>query len=134
MVKIKVVLDTNIYISALGYYGPEREILKKGITGELTLYASKNILEEIYRVLDYPKFGFTAEQKNSAKLILTEAVKIINIPHKLELIKDDPSDNKFLECAVAADADYIVTGDKHLLRIGSLGKTVILKSRDFLRI
>lgn len=134
MGKVKVVIDTNIYISALGYIGPEREIIKKAIRGQFSLYASKSILEEVYKVLDYPKFAFSITQKNSAKLILTEIVKIIDTPLKLELIKNDPSDNKFLECALAADANYIVSGDRHLLKIGSLGKTIILKSRDFLKL
>lgn len=130
----KVILDTNIYISALGFAGNEREVLEKCLKGDLSLYLSEDILKEIERVLEYPKFDFSLNQKDSLKLTLAKIGKVIPINNKIDLIKEDPSDNIFLEAAIASEADFIITGNKHLLKLKQFGKTVILKAADFLRL
>lgn len=58
--------------------------------------------------------------------------KTINSKKKFDLIKDDPDDNKFLDCAYAAKADFIVTGDKHLLKLGDFFDTKIITPKEFL--
>ena len=61
----KVILDTNIFISALSSDGNEREVLRKCLKGELYLYLTEGILKEILRVLEYPKFKFTKDESSS---------------------------------------------------------------------
>lgn len=132
MGKKKIVLDTNIYISALGYRGKERDVLRKGLSGEFALYLSEDILKEIERVLEYPKFSFTSTQKDAFKLLLSEAATMVSPIIKLDLLPEDPSDNMFLEAAIAVEADYLITGNKHLLRVKQIGKTKIVKTAQFL--
>ena len=129
----KVILDTNIYISALGFEGNERRVLQRCVKGEFSLYLTEDILKEIERVLEYPKFNFTLAQKDALKLILAETGKVVPIIKKINLIAEDPSDNKFLEAAIAAEADALITGDKHLLKIKQFGKTNILTASKFLK-
>jgi putative PIN family toxin of toxin-antitoxin system len=129
----KVILDSNIFISALGYDGPEREVVRKCLKREVEFYLTKEIADEIFRVINYPKFKFSAEQIDRLRLLLSEVGNVISVPHKLNLVKEDPDDNRFLECALAAGADYLITGDKHLLKLKSIGRTRILRAPEFLR-
>lgn len=130
----KVILDTNIFISALACEGNEREVLRKCIKREVVLYLTESIFKEIERVLEYPKFNFTQAEKDSLKLVLTEIGNLVSATLKIDLLADDPSDNKFLEAAFAAEADFLVTGDKHLLEIKQFGKTKILRAPEFLKL
>ena len=96
----KVVLDTNVFVSALGWKGASREIFKGCIDGDLALFISTEIFNEIERVLHYPKLKFS---KNEIDRFLDQILEVANfteITVKVEIIKDDPTDNKFLECAV----------------------------------
>jgi len=129
----KVILDANVYISALGYEGNEREVLRRCITKEFLLYLSEDIFKEIERVLEYPKFNFTQAQKDSLKLILSEVGVLMSPTRKLHLLSDDPSDNKYLETAIASGADFLITGDAHLLKIKKIGETKILRAAEFLK-
>jgi putative PIN family toxin of toxin-antitoxin system len=129
----KVILDTNVYISALGFEGNEREILKRCIKGEISLYLTEEIFKEIERVLEYPKFKFTSAQKDLLKLVILEIGNLTTKTKRLNLLAEDPSDNKFLEAAIAGKADFLITGDKHLLKVRQFGKTRILRASEFLR-
>lgn len=130
----KVVLDSNVLISALGYEGSERNILRRCFRKEIQFYLTKEIIDEVLRVLDYPKFDFSEKQKSELKLILSEYGQMVYASNRLSLIKEDPSDNRFLECALAIDADYLITGDKHLLKLKSFGNTTIVRAPDFFRL
>jgi len=133
MGKKKIVLDTNIFISALGFNGPEKEILEKCIRGEFTLYYSNPILQELSRVLEYPKFNFSEAQKDALKLIIGEIGCLVNSGLEFNIEIDDPSDKIFIEVAIVSGSDFLVTGDKHLLKIRNIGKTSIVKSSEFLK-
>ncbi len=132
MGKKKVVLDTNIVISALAYDGPERRVFSKCINREFILYITTEILEEVSRVLEYPKFAFSSDQKSRIKLALAEAGNLIPIIERINIVSEDPSDNIFLEAAISSEADFLVTGDKHLLKIKQIGKTAIVRAPDCL--
>jgi putative PIN family toxin of toxin-antitoxin system len=129
----KVILDTNIYISALATEGNEREVLRKCIKGELALFLTNELLTEIERVLEYPKFNFSQSEKDSLKLVLAEKGNLISANNHFNLINDDPSDNKFLDAAFVADAGFLVTGDKHLLKLKQFANTEILRAAEFLK-
>ena len=131
--KIKVVFDTNVWISIA---------LKKTLNNqfsrtkqELTVYTSKDILIEISKVLLYPKIADILKnnhinEKQILRAIATDS-KTVKPKVKLHIISEDPDDNKILECALEARADIIVTGDNHLLELGRFKKTRILTPREF---
>jgi putative PIN family toxin of toxin-antitoxin system len=129
----KVVLDTNIYASALGWKGPERSLYELCLHGKVELYISDFIVSELQRVLAYPKFNFPLPQRIAFiqdLLRVANAVEVVNIPN---LITDDPDDNNILGCAEAAGADYLITGDSHLLNLASYGSIIICAAGAFLK-
>lgn len=129
----KLVLDTNILISALGWEGNARIILQKVIDGQFELLISAKQLEELLRAMNYPKFKFTEDQKTRFISVLMEVATIVEVVHKADIIKEDPSDNMHLECALSGKADYIITGDnKHLLKLKVFEGIRIIKAREFL--
>lgn len=134
MGKKKITADTNILISALGWRGPPHRILEKVSLDELELFTSYEQFEELSRVLDYPKFGFTEDQKRRYKEFISEKATFVKSPIRLDVIKDDPSDNRILECALVAGAGYIISGDDHLLSIRKFRRIKIMKASEFPRI
>ncbi len=113
----KVVFDTNVFVSALGWRGASHEIFNRCIKGNLKLFISIEIFDEIKRVLNYPKFRFHQAEIDEFLEQILEVGRLVETEVKVQIIKDDPSDNKFLECALAAKADYIISRDSHLLKI-----------------
>lgn len=129
--KRRVVLDTNVLISALGWNGPERRLYRACLTGHLQLCMTTSLLEELMRVLDYPKFGFPIDDRRGMmEDVLRSAYFSASVP-TLDVIPEDPSDNHVLACALASRADVIVTGDAHLLRLGKFEGIPILKAAAF---
>ena len=115
---LKVVLDTNVLISAILFGGKPRQILQNAIRGEIRLCLSEPILEELSGVLRRSKFDYSPEM---IQFILTELMGIadfVNPSETIDVVLEDPDDNRILECAVEAGANYIITGDFHLLKVG----------------
>ena len=129
---MRVVFDTNIFVSAVISKGKEAELLIAAHNGDFKLVTSLEILKEFKDVISRPKFGFSREQIDEILLHIIEVAEIIEPNIKLYIVKEDPEDNKILECAVFAKADYIVSGDKHLLNLGKINNILILKSTEFL--
>ena len=127
----KIVLDTNVFVSALGWKGASREIFKGCIDGDLALFISTEIFNEIERVLHYPKLKFSKDEIDRFLDQILEVANFTEITVKVEIIKDDPTDNKFLECAVTVDADYIISRDPHILKIEKFEGIKILSPEDF---
>ena len=114
---IRATVDTNILISALVYRrGKPHDLLQQGLAGEISLTISQPIVDEMADVLAR-KFGATLEEIAEAREIVAEAAKMVSPTVELNVISHDPPDNRVLECAVSAGSDYIVTGDKDLLRL-----------------
>ena len=129
---IRVVLDTNVLISAILFGGKPRQILAKTIRREIQLCLSEPILEELKGVLRRPKFDYSPE---AVRVILTELIGIsdfVNPSKTLRVVSEDAEDNKILECAVEAGANYIITGDAHLLKLGGYRDIKILNAGAFL--
>lgn len=131
--KTRLTLDTNILVSGFGWKGKPNEILAKVILGEIELFTSREQFEELSRVLDYPKFEFTEEQKERFKSVLSAIATFVETTKRLNVIKEDPPDNRILECAVAADEDFIMSGDEHLLSIKKFGRIEIRTASEFLK-
>jgi putative PIN family toxin of toxin-antitoxin system len=130
--RTKVTLDTNIVISALGWRGNPHTILEKVMQGELEFYLSYEQFEELSRVLEYPKFDFTEEQKIRFKALISSIATFVQPAIELDVIKADPADNRVLECALVAKLDFIISGDDHLLSIRRFGRTKIMTATNFL--
>lgn len=130
----KIVLDTNIIISAFGWKGSPHKIFHLCNTGDFQLYLSPPLLSEISKVLTYKKFHFTHAEIDVFMSIILETASLVDPQFTVNYILDDPSDNRVLECALAAKCDYIITGDKHLLRIKNLDNIKIVSPVTFLKL
>ncbi|MXZ90330.1 MAG: putative toxin-antitoxin system toxin component, PIN family [Chloroflexi bacterium] len=130
---MRVVLDTNVIISALNFPGNERMVLELALRGRFELVLSWFILGEVAGVLTR-KFGWDEERTNQAIGILENAATVIEPPRlEEEVIEGGHPDNRVLECAVVAKADYLVTGDRrHLLPIGEHEGVSVLNAPRFL--
>jgi len=128
----KAVYDTNIYISGTFWSkGNPRKILLLAEAKMIDLYISIPILQEIDGVL-LADFKLSKKETDEAiKHILTYAT-VIKPAKRVEAIKAHPQDNVILECAIEAKADYIVSGDKHLLDLGEYEGIKILTPKGFL--
>ena len=112
---MRVVLDTNVIVSGLNFPGNERLILELALRGRFELYLSPFILGEAAGVLGR-KFDWTEERSSQALRALGGAATVIEPRRLPEVIEGGHADNRILECAVEASADYLVTGDRrHLL-------------------
>lgn len=131
--KVKVVFDTNVWVSIFLEDILYDEFLQ--VKQNLTIYVSKDTTLELSRVLLYPKIARVLEKngirKKDVLRVITVDSKLVEPKIKLQVLKEDTEDNKVLECALAARADFIVSGDKHLLELGKFKKTRILTPRDF---
>jgi len=133
---LKVVLDTNILISALLFGGKLHAIVQAWKEGKIKLIFCYETLEEFIKVLYYPKFGLSEEE-------ITYLVELETLPFS-ELIENsvtlssdtlkDKDDIKFLECALSAKADYLVSGDKALLELKEYEGIKIISGQEFLEI
>ncbi len=130
---LSVTADTNIYISALQFGGTPLRFLELARAGAFRLTASLPIRMEVQRVLN-EKFAWPEDEITDALSDLDECTTLVHPVQTLSVITEDPTDDRILECAIAANAGYIVTGDHHLLRLGSYGGIRVLKVADFLKL
>jgi putative PIN family toxin of toxin-antitoxin system len=113
---LKVVLDTNVLLSAILFGGKPRQILEAAFEGSIRTFVSQAMIDELQNVLDRPKFGFTSQISQSIVSEIASIAEWIKPTRHHAIVKEDPSDNDILDCAIEAKADYLVTGDNHLLR------------------
>ncbi len=128
---MRVVLDTNVFISGIFFTGPPHQILKAWRDGEVELLVSPSILDEYQRVGDELTLQFWGVDPWPLLDLLAIRAEIVLPPPLPPVIHDDPSDDKFLEAAVAGKASCIISGDKHLLNLFEFQGIQILKPRDF---
>ncbi len=136
---LKVVLDANMFVSAiLKPNSKPAKILELVQKQKVHLLVSMSILLEIRRVLLYPKLQklhhLNAKQIDTLLEELIKFAVFIKEELKINAIKDDPSDNKYLECAVQGEAEYIISGDHHLKDLKNFKGIKIIDADRFLRI
>lgn len=128
---MRVILDTNVFISGIFFTGPPYQILKAWHDGKLKLVISPDIIEEYQRV-------GTALAKKFPSIDLRQILELVTI--KAEMVHDhclpepvcvDPDDDKFLACALESKSKIIVSGDKHLLDVSGFREIRVLKPRKF---
>ncbi|MBW1793106.1 MAG: putative toxin-antitoxin system toxin component, PIN family [Deltaproteobacteria bacterium] len=133
-VKVKrIVIDTNVVISAFLFGGMPGELVPLWKSGRINPLASKEIVDEYLRVLTYPKFGLAPEEID---FILYQEIlphfEIVRAKPGPVIVREDPSDDKFIRCAEAGKAKRIISGDQHLLRLKQYRTIKILTPAQFL--
>jgi putative PIN family toxin of toxin-antitoxin system len=127
----RIVADTNIYISALNFAGTADEVLALGRVGVVEVFISPPILDEIEGVL-LRKFGWAARRVREATRAIRSFAVLVHPEESVKVVREDEADNRILECALAARAEAIVTGDQHLLKLRRFRGLPITTPRDFL--
>lgn len=128
----RVVLDTNVSISAFFWRGYSRVVYDLVIEGKITLLSSIKIEAEFVKVLAYPKFGLTPAEILPIVNNMRKHAYFVEVKSKIDVVVEDPTDNIFIECAQDGKADYIISGDHHLLNIGTHKGIQILRAKNFL--
>jgi putative PIN family toxin of toxin-antitoxin system len=129
---LRVTADTNIFISGLIFRsGKPFQLLELARDGKISLTVSEAILDEIGGVLAR-KFNWPPEDIADARKRIAAMARTVRPAVQLDVIREDPPDNRILECASAAGSDYIVSGDKDLLRLARYDSIKILSVADFL--
>jgi len=114
---LKIVLDTNALVSAIGWEGPPARILRACRTGQFSFITSPQLLEELTRVLTYPKLRVVARHPDLPEILkwLHAPEQVVNPRRAVHVITVDVPDNRVLEAAAEGKADVMVLGDEHLI-------------------
>ena len=134
---LKIVLDANVLVSALiNPHGKPAQIISQVFENKIRLFTSPPIMEEIERVLSYPKLmkrhGLEKEELKEFVSDLLSIMSLIEEEQTIEVIKEDPSDNKYLSCALNGKVDFVISGDVHLLKLGEYEGIHIVTPANFL--
>ena len=129
----KVVLDTNVYISAIIFGGNPRQIINQAQNKTIQIFISTSILLEIAQKLKN-KFSWNTNQVKHAIKTISKTTTIVHPTINVNIVKSDPSDNKIIDCALEAKAKYIVSGDKHLLSLKKHRNIKIISPHQFLNL
>ncbi len=128
---LKVVLDTNVFISAVFFNGPPYRILQAWQSGELEVAVSQEILSEYQRVGEILAHQHSRIDLNPVLNFVIEHAKVYNPAKLKEPVCEDPDDDKFIACALASGCGIIISGDKHLLNVSGYQEIEVLKPRQF---
>ena len=131
---IRLVIDTNVFVSALISTRSIPALLLDEAGKKYSLVISKEILSEVEDVISREKFGFTIQKISSALEAILSFSEIIDPDIKVDVIKSDPDDNKILECAITCRASYIISGDSHLLELREYGSIKIINPKTALEL
>jgi uncharacterized protein len=129
---VKVVLDTNVFVSGVFFSGPPFQILQAWRDGKIQLVISPEILDEYRRVGEILAEEHPAiDLEPMLEYVIHNAV-VFSAPPLPKGVCDDPDDDKFFACALASGSNLVVSGDRHLLRVSGYQNIEVLKPRDFL--
>jgi putative PIN family toxin of toxin-antitoxin system len=126
---VRVVIDTNVFVSSTKGGNP-REIIDLVDQGKLILCVSEEIVTEYVRI--FHRLRLSQNTIERLLLFCEEAETVEVVTSKLNIVKEDPDDDKFIECAVSLNAEYIITGDKALRAIGQYQNIIIVTPKEFL--
>ncbi len=130
----KIVLDTNVYISAFAFGGEPRRVINALMAGKAVNYISNQIIDEVASVLKGPKFGYDDAVIRIITYEVEQISELFNYFKVLNLVKRNIKNNHVLACALYARADYLVTGDNDLLEVEACGKLEIITPAQFMGI
>ncbi|MFH0869630.1 MAG: putative toxin-antitoxin system toxin component, PIN family [archaeon] len=133
---MRITADVNILVSSTFWSGDSDKVLRMIENDEAELVLSAEILDDFRKVLDYPEIkdkirGKGLEMNRTVEKI--ESISTIVRPEtRLDVVKEDPDDNKILECALAGKVDYVISNDKHLLKVKEYSGIRIIKPEELL--
>ena len=132
---MRVVVDTNVFVAALLSDATPRRVYQAFLAGTITLLFSRQTLFELATVLRRPSIRLVTSRVEANRLLaaIQRDGALVEVRERV-LACRDPKDNRFLECALAGRADYLVTGDRDLLALNPFRGTRILRPADFLRL
>ena len=128
---MKIVLDTNVFISGVFFSGPPYQILKAWREGRIRLLISDEIFTEYQRVGELLSNNFPKVDLGPLLELLAINTELV-MPEKLQKpVCEDPDDDKFFACALAGKSKIIISGDKHLLKVSEYKGIKVLRPRKF---
>jgi putative PIN family toxin of toxin-antitoxin system len=130
---LRIVLDTNVLVSATIARGKPRELLSKGIESQFQIITSEFIVRELGRVLHQPRFKTSEDEVQRVTLALMQSSEIVSIRSSFRRIREDPDDDMILNTAYDGHADIIASGDRHLLDLRDFKRIRILSVSDALK-
>jgi len=128
---VKIVLDTNVFISGIFFSGPPSQILQAWKNKKLRIILSQDIIDEYHRVVESLSSKYPTIDIFQIIELVTVHGQFVDTAELDITICEDPDDNKFIECAVAGDTKIIVSGDKHLLKITGYQGIAVFRPREF---
>ncbi len=129
---LRVVVDTNVYISAIFWGGKPRHVIDLSRDGKIQIFISEDIEQEILDKL-MTKFGLNSDDTGRVMADFSTFTKLVKVSRPVHVVKDDPDDDKFIECAVECGAEFIISGDKHLLEMKKYKGIDIMNAATFLK-
>jgi len=129
---MKIVIDTNIFISSYFWGGKPRKIFERVLNGYDELFITENIINEIMEVMKRDKFTVNSNDIKDYIHIIKKYSKKIVSENIIKSIGRDVDDDKILLCGVAGDVDYIITGDDDLLVLKEYENIKIIKPKEYL--
>lgn len=129
---MKVVLDTNVFVSGVFFSGPPYRILQAWRNGDLQIVLSLEILDEYYRIGEELSAQFPKVDLNPILELITTKAELVEAERLDEDVCDDPDDDKFFACAITGGADLIISGDKHLLKMSGYQGIKVVRPRQFI--
>ena len=133
MSTLRVVLDSNVIISGFLFGGPPARLLEHALDDSVQCFTSLPVLDEVREVLQRPKFGLSSDQALTLIEELHDLCEVVMPRRRVRVVSADPDDNIILECASAAGAEMIVSGDSHLLNLGRWEGIHILSPADAIK-
>ena len=136
--RVRAVIDTNLFVSGLfAEKGTTQQLQDLWVAGVFELVVSEKILKEIEKTIRKPYIWDKLQLEEGEDTWITDLIRekafvITQDTYKTDKIKDDPTDNKFLACALEAEADYIVSGDNHLLALKHFHGIQIVDAKNFI--
>ena len=127
----RAVLDTNTIVSGIGWGGTPGAVPDAALAGHCEIVTSPALLDELRRVLNYPKLQAVIGDADELIKLLALAAIVVTPTEAVEIVRD-PDDNRLIEAAQAGEADVIVSGDQDLLTLVDVGQISILAPREFL--
>ena len=131
---MKIVLDTNVFISGIFFSGPPSQILRAWKNKRLQIILSQDILIEYQRVAESLTLKYPSIDILPIIELVTVHGQFVDTKNVDITVCEDPDDNKFIECAIASDTKIIVSGDKHLLKVKGFKGIKVHKPREFVEI
>ena len=129
---MKVILDTNVFISGVFFSGPPHQILNAWRDGVIRLVISQDILSEYRRVGEAFSDDFPSIDLRPILDLVTIEAELYVAEDLPEPLCSDPDDDKFVACAIVSGSRFIISGDKHLLKVSGYQGIEILKPREFI--